>query len=692
MTLPVSDFIAQRLLEFDSSFDVGSGVATTGLLIEPLSIILQPIVDELTVVQATQSVLAILEASDPDSFPEDIVDAIASNVFVDRDVGSIGSTVERLRFFEPQAFSAPKGALVWLGPTGQRYSNSEAVAISKSEMALNVDGSLYYIDIPIVAMEEGDAFNVDAGTITTMEAKPIGVANTTNLFKVDQGRSRETNTQLIGRAKVAVTVRALVTGRGIIVTLTENFTTIVEIQPIGFGDPELMRDIVYNVHIGGDVDVWVKTASIQTGQKDVIGLKVDTSRRRAGASTVTLLEPNVAYSLAHASLDRTNVQPAVSAIGGTPLYREGVDYTVDDILGTIARTAGSAIFHLEEDGAQGQILVNRKQFVHLSSPAFFQNVRAGMILTVLGPNSAVGRYTIKRQVNAATIEIYGNFPAALAGVSFQVDELLSVTYEYNPVTVDVTQAPRSDDRAPYTITDVPVLEVTGIQKLDPLTLQPTGALFRDRGGFGAGPFGAGLYGVGTNADFRFRVSDPTRRFSVKEDNYLEFDQTLAGQSARVNYQFDESVALLQAFCDDPENQTEAASLLVRRFVPVYVDSPEPIAYTIAAASQATALSEPDMLAKVTTFVNGLSEGQSLVASDLVDLLYNNGADEVDLGPLLKLRGTIQHQDGAIEFIESDARGILAIPAKPIPDPSSRPLSPRIARFIAGDIAVSRSIA
>src|SRR5260370_39955094 len=103
MTLPITDFIIQRLLEFDSSFDVGSGVATTGLLIEPLSVVLQPIADELTVVQATQSVLTILQSADPDSFPEDIVDAIASNVFVERDLGSIGSTVERLRCVEPQA-------------------------------------------------------------------------------------------------------------------------------------------------------------------------------------------------------------------------------------------------------------------------------------------------------------------------------------------------------------------------------------------------------------------------------------------------------------------------------------------------------------------------------------------------------------------------------------------------------------
>lgn len=692
MSLPVTDFIVERLLEFDPGFDVGSGVATTLLLVEPLAVILQPIVDELTVVQSTQSVLTILEAADPDSFPEDIVDAIASNVFVDRDPGHIGSTVQRLRFFEPQRLAAPKGALVWLGPLGQRYANSDPVSISKTEMALNQDGALYYVDVPVVALEEGDRFNVDAGTIAQMEARPVSVANTTNLFRVTEGRNRETNTQLIERCKVAVTVRALVTGRGIIVTLTENFSTIVEITPVGFGDPEMMRDIVYNVHVGGNVDVWVKTAATSSGQKDVLGLKVDPSRRQAVSATVVALEAGVAYDLGRASVDRTDRAPRVTAIDGAPSYSEGSDYVLDDINGLIVRTAGSTIFHIQEEGALGAIATNQKQLMHTSKPTFFENVRAGMILTVLGPAAVAGRYTVKRQLSALTIEVYGGFPSATGGVSFQVDDLLAVSIDYNPVTVDLIAAPRSPGRAPYTITDVPVLEVTAVQKLDPLKLQPTGLLYRDRGGCGAGGFGAGAYGSGTGADWRLRVSDPTRRFSAADESYLEFQQRLVGQSARVVYRYDPNIAPLQAFCDDSQNQTEAASLLVRHYVDVLVEYAKPIAYTIAASSQATALSEDAMAAKIVGFINSLGEGQNLEASDLIDLLYNNGAEEVDIDRVMSVRGAIQHQDGSVEYITPDARGILAIPSRPIPNPSRRPVSPRIARFVAAEIRVSRTMA
>ncbi len=122
-----------------------------------------------------------------------------------------------------------------------------------------------------------------------------------------------------------------------------------------------------------------------------------------------------------------------------------------------------------------------------------------------------------------------------------------------------------------------------------------------------------------------------------------------------------------------------------------VDTVEPIAYRMPVASQATALSQDAMTAKIVTFINRLAEGQDLEASDLVDLLYNNGADEVDLGPLLKMRGAIQHQDGSVEYVTPDARGVLAIPRPVIADPSPRPLSPKIARFLANNISVVRTL-
>lgn len=687
MTLPIRSFIIQRLLEFDPNFDVGSGVPTTGLMIDPQAVILQPIVDELTVVQASQSILTILESSDPDNFPEDIVDGLASNAFVERNPGAIGSDVERIRFFQPQAFSVQKGVLIFRGPAGQRYTNSEAISVTSAEMALNQDGTLYYVDVPLVALDEGEDFNTPKGSITTMEAEPVGVANVTNLFGVEQGRSRETNTELIDRIKVAVTVRALVTGRGIIVTLTENFTTIMEIQPVGFHDPEMMRDIVYNVHIGGNVDVYIKTSGLTEDSYDAFGLEVDTTRQRATTGSVVLVEQDVQYSLSQGNIDRTNVAPVVTNIDDpTVPFIENVDYTLDDATGMITRILGSGIFHL---AVTAGAVTSAKQF---TKAGVFASVTAGMVMTIDTPANVAGTYVIKKKISNSIVEIYGEFPVpAQANVDCSIDLNVLVTFEYNPVTIDVIRAVRSAARTPFTITNVPLMYIASIEVLDPLSGETTGVVLAGDGGFGMGGFGAGGFGIGTGMDYSFVVTQPTLRHSWLEDNYIEFNQDLVGTSVRVHYKYAGAIPPIQAFMDDRDNQSETASLLARHFVPVFVDTTAPIAYDIPASTEATALTVDEMTTIVEDYINDIDQGQPLETSDLVDTLYNNGATRVDLGSIQSMRGEIHNQDGSIIFSLPDVAGDLRIPDDPIPDPTDRPLSPRIARFLSRDVALSRSV-
>lgn len=699
MTLPIADFIIQRLLEFDPTFDVGAGTPQVGLGIDPLSIILQPIVDELTVVQQSQSILTILESSDPDSFPEDIVDGLASNALVERQPGDIGSDVERVRFFEPQAYSAQKGVLIWRGPSNQRYTNSEAVAITRAEMSLNQDGTLYFVDIPIIALEQGADFNTSAGTITAMEAEPAGVANSTNLFGVTKGLDRETNTELIDRIKVAVTVRALVTGRGIVVTLTENFTSIREIEPIGFGDPEMMRDIVYEVHIGGNVDVYVKTTSFLDGETDVIALKIDSTRRNAAIDVVTAVIPSVGYSLARQSIDRTDAALVVRSLDGAATYVEGVDFSVDDAAGLIFRLPNavedpldptpSSIFHQSSTAA---VATTNKL---LDLVGAFGNARVGMIITVDTPAQIAGTYTVKTVVTSAQVEIFGEFPGAgfpIAAVDFTMDESLSVLYEYNPVAIDIAREVRGPTREGYTITDVPMMLIESIEVLDSVSGEPTGVFLSGAGGFGAGGFGMGGFGMGSIPDYRLVVPDPTLRFSWLESNYIEFSGLQLGVSVRVTYKHASAVPALQAFCDDRNNQSQSASLVVKTFLPVFVESTSPIEYQIAPSDSVGGLTVEEMTEKVNELIDDIDEEKPLEISDIIDLLYDNGANWVDVEALMGLVGEMHLADATVSFIAPDAKGVMSIPDSPIEDPTTRPMSPRIVRFIPHGIVLQRTVA
>lgn len=691
MALPVKDFIIERLLEYDETFDVGGGIATTQLMINPLSVILQPLRDELDDVKANQSILSVLESSDPDGFDTDTVDALASNVFIERRDGTKSSGVVRIRYFSPQAVDIGTGLASFLDETGNRFLNVNPISITQSEMSLNVDGSLYYVDVPVEAEEEGEN-DVEDGGIQTFENEPANVANVTNLNDFSGGLAIETNTELIDRIKVAVTVRALVTGRGIITTMTDNFSTILEINPRGFGDPEMQRDIVFNTHVGGHADVWVKTPAVTEEEYDVVGIVVDTTRQTREKSSVIMEDASpTTYSLRHGNIDRTNFTPIVQSADKIVGYVEGVDYTLDDTLGEIERIALGNIYH--DTGMTGaspaEGITTNKTLVDAAAP--FLNVRPGMQLKITS-GATQANYSIKT-VSATTLTIYKEFQTADVGngfVSWQIDDVVTAEYDYNPLAIDVIESVRSSARELFTITDVPLIRIRSIEVLDPSTGQPTGTFLDSTGGYGQGGFGVGAFGVGTAAEYILRIAEPNLRFSADEDNYIDISSSYTGFSLRVTYETSAEITTYQDYVEDVSNRVVTAKLIVKHFIPVFVNTATAITYRVS-ASNTSALSEAAMQTAVETFIETIPIKNNLELSDIVDLLYNNGANQVDLD--FTLSGDIHNTDGEVTFINSDAQGILEIPDNVsalgyLPD-IDNPISQEIAHFMAGTLTLTR---
>lgn len=703
MALEVTDFIVERLLEYDSTFDTGGGIVTTELMVKPLSVVLQPLRDEIDEVKQNQSILTVLEEDDPDSFDEDVVDALASNVFIERSEGGKATGTVRVRYFSPQAVDIGTGLAAFLDSSGKRYLNTNPISITAAEMSLNVDGSLYYFETSVEAEEEGSDGNVDIGGIQEFENEPTNVANVTNLTAFSDGVSRETNTELIDRIEVAVTVRALVTGRGIVTTMQDNFPTILEIKPIGFGDPEMQRDIVYNTHVGGYVDVWVKTPSLtEDSTYDVTGLVSDPTRQVAGSSTVVMLQDAAGsnpyqpatpteYDLTHSNLDDEITSPVVRSADGFAGYTELSDYLITLSTGKISRVPTGSIFHIRnntgttQDDGTGRI----KEFIDGGSDFTF--VRPGMQLTVTFPSSVAGVYPVK-EATSVKVTIYNEFPAVVAGtVQWQIDDVVNATYDYNPLSIDIIGTPRSTAREDYTITNVPVMKVKSIEVLDPSTGEPTGTFLDTTGGYGQGGYGIGPYGIGTGPEWLLRVVEANLRFSTAEDNYLDISKAYTGFSLRVTYDYAPQIAEYQNYVENDLNRVETADLEVKHFIPVFVDTVTSITYKVL-ASNTSALSATGMQTAVEDLVDTVPIGESLELSDIVDLLYNSGASQVGLG--FSLRGEIHNTDGTIEFITSTDDGELTVPTRTVVGTelpqTDKPLTPNIAHFIPGDITLVRT--
>jgi hypothetical protein len=286
--LPIADFLRTRLTEYDPKFDVRPGTGFEALFFKPMQFILQPFADEANTLEIAQSFRRILQQDDPNSFSEEAVDALASNLYVPRVEGDQAGGTARVYYVSPVDREWPAEGALFTGSNGKTYTNPSPFAILATEMSAQIEDGNYYYDIPVVCTELGTDGDLDAGGLIeiTNDSEAVLV---TNKLAFEGGASRETNIDYIDRVKNSIGVRDLVTGKGINAILFENFATFLkQITPIGFGDPEMMRDIQYNVHIGGKVDGFVKTTSVRVGEKNFVAVLTDTSRQAYGSSNIQL--------------------------------------------------------------------------------------------------------------------------------------------------------------------------------------------------------------------------------------------------------------------------------------------------------------------------------------------------------------------------------------------------------------------
>jgi len=316
MDLPVIGFIQARLQEANPNFDTREGTAFYDLFVEPQELMLTPITSALADFQISQSIATILALPSPDTYSTAAVDNLLSNLYVTRSPGQLATTNVRVWYETPLDKQYPALTAQFTAGT-LSFFNSSAVAITAQQMALQTDGTLYYVDIPAQSQTNDSTYNSTvAGTITAFvnDADAVKVSNTTPIVG---GLPTQTNTQILTQAKNSIAVRDLETVKGINAILTQNFPSITEIQPIGMGDPEMQRDILYNVHVGGKTDVYIKVPSLVQQTPQFIGIPYDPTRSLARS-----FQRELATSISDQVLDPDFLAPNI--VTGSVKISDGV--------------------------------------------------------------------------------------------------------------------------------------------------------------------------------------------------------------------------------------------------------------------------------------------------------------------------------------------------------------------------------
>ena len=337
--IDVEQFMIDTIKTEFPSIDYREGTGFRDLFIKPNALILQSLADEIDTIRQNQSI------NNAPNMSEDEFDALMANIFVTRRTGQKSTGTVRLLFSETQAVTIASGTL-FTSADGLEFITRQSFSFTAEQMALNVLGSFYYVVVNVQSTGFGSDYNIAAGDIVSISGGPTGVVSVENPSAFTGGQRRETNQELALRARFAITVRDLNTEPAIKHILLEQFESLLDVQSIGFGDPEMIRDVLTGqdlelgdlvigdadeVNIGGKVDIYLNPVTRETKSIDVPNAQQTIILRPYNASIDGPAPPaNTSFvtSIVRPVITITSIEE-INVTDGTPTGRvliEGVDY------------------------------------------------------------------------------------------------------------------------------------------------------------------------------------------------------------------------------------------------------------------------------------------------------------------------------------------------------------------------------
>ncbi|MFW9801215.1 MAG: hypothetical protein ACFFFC_01065 [Candidatus Thorarchaeota archaeon] len=253
-------FIRARLQQEYPNLSAEDGEAMADFLIKPMEALLDPIIREVTFLRNNKSL------ANPELLAPEEADSLMGNYFVRRTQGNKSVGTVRALFNSPIAISIGPSNIASTND-GLNYYPTTPQEISAEAMLFNQSGNQYYFDVAYEAEEEGDEYNVDVNTITSI-ANLQAAVKVTNLTRFKDGLPAETTVAYIERGELSLTERSLVVPRGALARLFDQFADLQHLQVVGFNDSEMQRDIITGGGLGSIIKYGTDGASSDDGDCD----------------------------------------------------------------------------------------------------------------------------------------------------------------------------------------------------------------------------------------------------------------------------------------------------------------------------------------------------------------------------------------------------------------------------------------
>jgi len=265
--IEAENIMEQYLSDNLPDVDFSKGSAVRDLVIGSLAYIFAYLKKERDLVRARQSLLLLgaLTGTDVD----DAVDEILSNWFIRRRDGQFATGTATVYLTRSTSVTVPTTARFYKSATIQYVINSDIdLAYSEDDLLPLADSSgeivAYALNVPLIAISQGEEYNVAPGSFSDFTRFSAYISRIENTAYFSGGGGIETTTDMLDRAETAISVRDLNSARSIDVTLKDLYPNVEDVTVIGYGDPEMQRDLITEgatstrIHVGGHVDAYLK--------------------------------------------------------------------------------------------------------------------------------------------------------------------------------------------------------------------------------------------------------------------------------------------------------------------------------------------------------------------------------------------------------------------------------------------------
>lgn len=260
------ELIVAFIQEAFPSLDLSPGTALRDLVVRMYAHLETRIQEQIDLALVSSSLLEI--SKNPTAVDELQLERLLANYNVSRSQGSTASG--KLRLFLANADSAVINGNTEIVINGVSFNPAESFLLLPSSLytaapgqrLITPSGSTFTAVIDLVAANSGSSGNVRTGAL--MEAM-TPTPNSLISGKVDSdftgGADADDNVVLLAKMKSGIVGKVFGGREHIKAKLKAQFSGIIDVGSIGFMDPEMRRDLVNGVHMGGRVDLFVKSAS-----------------------------------------------------------------------------------------------------------------------------------------------------------------------------------------------------------------------------------------------------------------------------------------------------------------------------------------------------------------------------------------------------------------------------------------------